>query len=269
MKPAAALARSAIALLLALPFVPLVLWSLAGTWFYPDLLPTWSARAWEAIAAPRSLLLRSALASLSIAAMVTALALAIGTPAAYALARGDFRGKRAVETLVLAPLLVPPFAIAFGLTLELLTLQKLGLPLYRTTTGVVLAHLIPTLPYVVRLGQSSFATQGAELDHAAATLGATPARVFWHVALPAARPTLLVAGLFAFMISLSTYLLTFLVGGGLIVTLPTLLFGQISNLDRAAASVTAIILILPGIVYLLAAERLLRRSRTTIELPVT
>jgi putative spermidine/putrescine transport system permease protein len=213
--------------------------------------------------------LRAGIVSLSIAVTVTIAALLIGTPAAYALARDEFPGKRAVETLILAPLLVPPFAVALGLTLELLTLEKLGPRLYHTMTGVILAHLIPTLPYVIRLTQANFATQVRDLDRVAATLGASPARIFWHVALPAARPTLILAGLFAFMISLSTYLLTFLIGGGLVITLPTLLFSQISNLNRAAAAVTAIVLITPGIVYLLLAERLLRRSRSTLDFPVT
>jgi putative spermidine/putrescine transport system permease protein len=260
--------RAIAIVLIALPFIPLILWSFTKNWFYPDLVPQWSLAPWLSFLSANSATIDAAQMSLGIAICTTVLALAIGVPAAYVLGRESFPGKQLVEWIVLAPLLVPPFAIALGLTIEFLFLARYGIPLYHSLAGVIVAHLIITLPYVIRLAQSNFKTQSRDLDVAAATLGASPARIFASIALPAAQPTLILAGLFAFMISMSTYLLTFLIGGGTIATLPTMLFSQISNLNRPAAAVTAIVLMTPGIIYLLIAERVLRRSKSIVDFPV-
>lgn len=253
---------------LALPLVALLLWSVAGSWFYPDLLPTtWSLRAWAAALQPGSATWAATLASLGIGVAATLAAIVIALPAAWALAREEFRGKRVVELLVLAPLMVPPFAIALGLTVEFLELDRLGLRLYHTWLGVVLAHLVPTLPYAIRVLQVSLEGMGRELERSAQSLGADPWRTFWHVTLPAIRPALAVAALFSFLVSFSTYLLTLLVSGGTIVTLPALLFAQLSNLNRPAAAVTAILFMTPGIVYLFVTEKIMARTRIKFEFP--
>jgi putative spermidine/putrescine transport system permease protein len=79
---------------------------------------------------------------------------------------------------------------------------------------VVFVHLIPAAPYAVLILAGAFANYDADYEAQARTLGAGPLRVLWYVTLPALAPSLVVAGLFAFLISWSQYVLTLLIGGG-------------------------------------------------------
>ena len=138
------LAGLALAGWLVLPVLPLVVWSFAHGWRFPDLLPqTWSGKAWSVAFSPASGVLQSFAVTTGIAASTTVIAALIGVPAGRALGLYRFRGKALVSLLVLAPALLPGLAVVFGLNGLFL---RLGLT--STLTGVVLAHLIPVLPYM-------------------------------------------------------------------------------------------------------------------------
>lgn len=220
------------ALLFLFPLFPLLLMSVSGPWRWPDLLPSeWTIRAWAYVFSSHSGTVQAISYSLAIAFSVTALNLLLCLPAANALARMEFRGKRWVTVLLYSPVVIPPFAAVMGIHF---TFIRLGLT--ETVLGVVLSHLPATLPYVLRALTTSYRTLGQEWEHQAQLLGAGAAWRFWHIALPHLRPGIAVGCTLSLLISFSQYLITFLIGGGQVMTLPLLLFPFLNGGDMGIAA---------------------------------
>jgi putative spermidine/putrescine transport system permease protein len=244
--------------LVALPFVPLFLWALAGEWRFPDLLPTeWSLRGIHHVIEPGGSVLGATLNSLAIGGAVALASVAVGTPAGMALGGYQWRFKGAVIFFVLLPILVPPLASTMGVHL---TFIRLGLA--DTMLGVFLVHLVPTVPYTAIITTGIFAERTGEAEEAARTLGANPWQAFVNVTLPEVAPGIAVAGLFAFLISWGQYVLTLLIGGGSVVTLPMLLFSAASGNDPVITSALAIVFAMPAVLALVVALRFLKPSET-------
>lgn len=257
------LRRAALALLLVwlvLPFVPLALWSVARGWRFPALLPPEPTLApWATILAAGSGLAPALGASLGIATLTTILALAVGMPAGRALGLHRFRGKGLVELVLIAPVIVPGIAAALGLHTVFL---QLGLA--NTLAGVVLVHLVPTVPYMVLATAAVYARFDPDLESQARSLGATPARAFLAVTLPAILPGLAAGALFAFLVSWSQYVTTLLVGGGRIVTLPMILFAQVQAGRHDLAGAMALVYVLPGVIAVILTGRHLSGAGTAL-----
>ena len=245
-----------LALFLAAPFVPLLIWSVARGWFFPEMLPqVWHLDAWSRILSPGSGVPQAVWTTTWVAALTTGLSLLVGLPAAMALGRG-FRGARAVELLLLAPVIVPGIAVVFGLHGLFL---RLGLA--NTATGVVLAHLIPTLPYMVLVLAGVVRNLDPDLARQARSLGASAPRAFVSVTLPALAPGVMVGALFAFLVSWSQYLVTLVIGGGKVVTLPLLLFATASAGRNDLTAAMALVYVAPGLVIVaLVARQVTGRS---------
>jgi putative spermidine/putrescine transport system permease protein len=197
--------------------------------------------------------------SVGLALTVVLLCVLIGLPAARALSLHEFRGKRAVEWLLMAPIIVPSLVVVMGIHIFFI---RYGLA--DTWIGVALVHLIPALPYFMLVMSSVFANYNTELEETARTLGANGWRTFWHVTLPAIFPGLIVAALFTFLVSWSQYITTVLIGGGRIVTLPMVLFPFISAANHPNAAAVSLVFILPAILVLLLTARSLRGEAAAI-----
>lgn len=248
-------------LLLALlaPMVPLIVWALAGEWRYPDLLPaTWSTRPIRFLASPQSRVLEGLRNSAIIAVSVALIASAIGAAAGRAIGLYGFRGKRFVQFLLLSPVIVPPIAATLGIHVAFL---RLGLA--NRVSGVALVHLIPTIPYVTLVMSSVYANYDKAYEDQARVLGASAWQVFRQVTLPQIFPGLAVAGLFAFIISWSEYLLTLVIGGGRVQTLPLLLFAFLRGNDNAIAAVLALAFVAPALLLLVVTSKYLSGNSTT------
>ena len=248
---------------LVLPVVPLAVWSVARGWRFPSLLPNeWSLQAWSFALSPRSGVLESLGVTLGIALCVTALAILFGLPAGRALGQHRFRGRGAVELAVLAPVIVPAIAVAPGLHALFLWTG-----LANTFAGVVLAHLVPTLPYTTLVMAGIFANHDPAFELQARSLGASAWQTFRHVTLPAVLPGVVVGGLFAFLVSWSQYLLTLMIGGGRVITLPLLLFNYAAAGRNDFTGAIAMLYILPGAVILLFTARHLAGGGATVPGP--
>lgn len=244
---------TAIVLAVLLPFVPLVLWSVSFRWLFPDVLPAaWSGRAWAYVLSPQAGVLPALGNSAVVATAVTLLSILIGIPAGRALGLHAFRGKTLVFFLILAPTIVPTLAAAMGIHVAFIRYR-----LADTLLGVILVHLIPVTPYVVLILSGVFANYNVDVEAQARTLGARPWQVVRYVLLPSIWPALLVGGLFAFIISWSQYILTLLIGGGQVVTLPVLLFSFVSSGDNAITAALSLVFIAPAILFLLLTARYL------------
>jgi len=254
------------ALVATLPFVALVVASLAFRWTWPDLLPTqwwWEARqtarlpiGWDYVASTASRALPALLTSVTIAMAVTALGLAVAWPAARVLAHERFRGRQAVELVLLAPLVVPELAVALGLAVSAVQLGVAG-----TWWGVVAAHVVPTLPYLVRTLAAVEQGFDRDLADAARVHGADAWAVFWYLRLPLLAPGVAAAALFAFLLSAHLVVLTVLVGQGRVETTAVQLFARLGGgaaLDPVSAAL-ALLLTLPGVLLLVLLDGVLRR----------
>ncbi len=240
-----------IILWLILPMIPLLIWSFAFRWPFPLLWPeSWSLRAWELAFAQQTGVLAAIWDSVVIAVIVTVISIIISIPAGRGLGMYNFKGKRVVEFLLLAPTIVPPLVVILGI---LVLFIRYGLA--DTFTGVILVQLSPIMPYVVLVMAGVFSNYNPEFEEQARSLGAGPIQTFWYVTLPAIFPGMMVAGLFAFLISWSQYITTLLIGGGFVRTLPLVLFTLAGTNDTALTAAVSIIFVLPAIVILLITSR--------------
>lgn len=240
------------------PLLPLLVWAFSGRWLFPDLFPTeWSGRAWVYVFAPQSKVLAALGNSLSIALTVTLLSLLIGLPAGRALSVAGWRGRSLVTFLFLAPTIVPVFAAVMGIQIILI---RLGLA--DTWAGVVLAHLIPVLPYMTLLLAGVFATYNPDYEAQARTLGARGWQVWARITLPLIAPSLLTSSLFAFIISWSQYLLTVLVGGGQVVTLPVLLYAFAQSGDLPLTATLSLVFVAPALALIALTARVLTQPES-------
>jgi len=247
------------ALAVLLLFAPMVVFAVYGfstSYFYPQLVPErWTVTPFvRQITDPRT---RQALVlSLQIAGVVSLFSLLIGYPAARTLGMRQFWGKNIVYLLLFVPTVVPPVATGIGLNILFLRIGLAG-----TIVGVALVHLIPVLPYTVFTLAGVFARYDPHYEYQARVLGASTVRVFWTVTLPLLFPGIVVATLFAFLISWSQYLLTFLIGGGRVITLPILLFSTVAGGNPTTTSVLSLLFVAPLIIIIIATARYLATDR--------
>jgi putative spermidine/putrescine transport system permease protein len=246
-------------LALIIPLVAFLLNAFARQWFFPQIIPqTWTVEAWQRILAPNSEFLQALGNSTLIASTTTLTALLLGLPAARALGLYNFRGKALIEFLLLLPVVTPPLAVSMGLTVNFLRWGLTG-----NWAGVALVHLVPVLPYVVLILSGTFSNYDISHEQQARTLGANQRRVFWHITLPMILPGIVVAALFAFLISWSQYLLTLLIGGGRVMTLPMLLFSSASGSNNTTIAAQALLFTAPTLLLLIVTSRVLSRNALT------
>jgi len=185
--------------------------------------------------------------SVAIALMATAVSLVVGTMTVLALRRYEFPGREALRMLFLAPLVCPAIVLA---TAVAMVLSPLGL--IRTFTGLVVAHTLVTLPYIVRTVGASLAGLDVALEEAALTLGATPWQRFRTITLPLLSSGLLVGATFSLIISFDEFTLSlFIVGNGMM-TLPLEMFNYVEfSIDPTIAAVSTILVLITTAAILL------------------
>ncbi|MGE0862930.1 MAG: ABC transporter permease [Vicinamibacterales bacterium] len=236
------------------PLALLAIASVSRNWYWPALLPEeWSWRGWDYLVSEGAGVGAALGRSLGIATAVAIVAVATAWPAARVLAFEEFRGKRLVLFALLLPVLTPPLAAAMGIHAVFL---QAGLA--DSMVGVMLVHLIPAVPYATLMLTGSFVNFDRTLEDQARTLGATPWAVWTRVTLPVMRPGILVAATFAFLVSWSQYLLTLIIGGGRVITMPLLLVAFQRAGDDAVSAAMAIVLIAPTLVLFTLVARHLK-----------
>jgi putative spermidine/putrescine transport system permease protein len=246
--------KSAVAILSLAAVLPLAwLWlqSLAENWRFPSILPQeFSRRSWSYLFAASTGVPSILAESIFIALTVTILAVLIALPAARAIALYDFKGKNWLLFALLLPILSP--AITSAISGHALFLRY---GLTDSRLGVILAHLVPTVPYCVLTLSGSFSRLDTDFEAQASNLGASRGQVWRFVTLPLIAPGLLTSAVFAFLISWSQYLTTLLIGGGKIVTLPMILVNFQRSGDEAVTAAVTLLFLAPVILFLAFAAR--------------
>ena len=202
--------------------------------------PTWLAAIWR---------------SLVVGTATAAIAMAIGAPAAFYLARRRFIGKTAALAFILSPLILPRIVIAVALFYFFARLGLIG-----TVLGLTLGHAVLALPYVVITVMAVLKNYDQRLDQAAASLGASPPRVLWHVTVPLIKSGLIAAFLFAFVTSFDELTISLFVSAGTSSTLPKQMWDDaILKVSPTLAAISTLLLVFVTAV-ILAAEYLRRRA---------
>ncbi|AMJ62217.1 ABC transporter permease [Bosea sp. PAMC 26642] len=205
-----------------------------GTWFPAGWTTRWYTAAWSEFQLSDVLSV-----TFQIVFLVVALSGLIGVPAAYALARREFPGKKLVMLLFLLPLLVPP--ITFGIPLATV-LYRLGLA--GQMSGVVLANLVPTVPFVILVMIPFIEQIDTKIEQAARVFGANTFKLFIHVLLPLLMPGILAALLLVLVRTIAMFELTFLTAGPTSQTLVVALYYAVFAAGvRAVQSIDAMAVI--------------------------
>lgn len=249
-----ALPVALLALFIVGPLTNLLLWAFAERWYTPYKLPVaYGLRYWEVVFRPTGDAMSSLLTSVWIALLVVVITLLVSVPAGLALARLKLPGRAAIMLLFLLPQAFPSVAIYMNVAR-----MFYGLGLNGTVAGVVLVHAVHALVYSVWIAAAAFAAVDRELELAARNMGAGPVRTFFHVTLPLALPGLVAASIFVFLESLDEFTGTYFVGVPQVTTLPLLLFNASMGGNYQIASITALILLVPSIGFMLVIERFLK-----------
>ena len=219
-----------------------------GSWLPAGLTTRWYVSAWSEFQLGDVLIV-----TFEVVFAVVVLSGILGVAAAYALARREFPGKRFVLLLFLAPLVVPP--LTYGVPMASL-LYRLGLG--GTFTGVVLANLVPTIPFVVLVMTPFIEQIDPRIEAAARVFGASTASLFFRVLGPLLLPGLLAALLLALVRTIAMFELTFLTAGADSQTLVVALYYAVfASGVRAGQSIDAMAVIYMGttLVWLVVALR--------------
>ncbi|SFI51094.1 putative spermidine/putrescine transport system permease protein [Bosea sp. OK403] len=219
-----------------------------GTWFPAGWTIRWYSAAWAEFQLDEVLSV-----TFQIVFLVVLLSGLIGVPAAYALARREFPGKRLVMLLFLLPLLVPP--ITFGIPLATV-LYRLGLA--GQMSGVVLANLVPTVPFVILVMIPFIEQIDTKIEAAARVFGANTFKLFVHVLLPLLMPGILASLLLVLVRTIAMFELTFLTAGPTSQTLVVALYYAVFAAGvRAVQSIDAmaVVYMVTTLIWLVIALR--------------
>ena len=188
--------------------------------------------------------------SFEVGVLAMAGGLAVGIPASLALVRAELRFRETLNTLLLSPLMVPGIVTGTALYLFFVDVEiATELPLKGSIPGLVLGHILITIPWTVRLIAANLVGVDRAIEEAAMNLGANRLQTLHKVTLPLIRPGVVAAALFSFVVSFGNLELSlFLVGPG-VTTLPIAILQYLQwKIDPtiAAVSLIQIALILAG-----------------------
>jgi molybdate transport system permease protein len=192
--------------------------------------------------------------SLITSVISTVMCIVISLPVAFVMARHDFWGKSILNTILDAPLALPPLVagvgllIIFGTTVFGRGLAQMGLKFVFTPAGIVVAQFFVNVPFMYRILRSTFENINPRYEHVARTLGCTEPKSFWRVSLPMARNGLVAGAVITWCRGIGEFGAALMVAGAtrmLTETLPISIYLNMScgDLDMAIAAATILIII--------------------------
>jgi ABC-type spermidine/putrescine transport system permease subunit II len=236
------------------PLANLLLGAFAERWYFPAKVPQEFGLAfWVRVFQPRGNAVQSLFTSVGIALMTVAFCLAVAVPAGYALARLKLPWRGFILMLFLLPQAIPNLPIYVNIARMFYEVGLNG-----TVLGVVLVHASHGLVLAVWIARAAFAAVDESLEQAARNMGAGPRRCFATITLPLAAPGLIASAIFVFLESLDEFTGTYFVGVPDVITLPLLMFNASMGGNYQIASITALLLLIPSIGFMLLVERFLK-----------
>ncbi|CAH1651201.1 MULTISPECIES: ABC transporter permease subunit [unclassified Chelatococcus] len=236
------------------PLTNLALWAVAERWYFPHALPIdYGFSYWARVFSPRGNAMEALTNSLLVAILTVVVSLMLAIPAGYALARLKLPFRAAILLVFLIPQAFPNLTVYVNIARLFYQVSLNG-----TIAGVVLVHVTHGLVYAVWIATAAFAAVDRELEEAARSVGAGALRAFRDVTLPLAAPGLLASAIFVFLESLDEFTGSYFVGAPDVAMLPLLLYTAGAGGNYQVASITAILLLIPSIGFMLVVERFLK-----------
>lgn len=240
---------------LMLPIVITVATSFTSSSVYTLPPPEWSLR-WYKSLERRNGLWEAVQLSLNLALISTAISIILGTMAAMAVTRGEFRGKQAIATFTVSPLMMPGLVVGVAM---LQFFREIGLR--DAYWSLLLAHVVITLPFVMRTLLASMGAFDFSLIDAARTLGLSYPRAILKVLIPNLAPAYLTGGLFAFLASMDNYPISIFLTDARNKTLPIKMLQYLEEQPDPSLAAMSSGLILMAIVVLVVASRTVGLNR--------
>lgn len=221
-------------------------------WFTPTLANYWEVLFVDKVGA-------ALINSIIVAVCTTALAVGLGTPAAYALARFEFRGKKDLWFWFITNRFVSPVVLAFPV---FLISRELGLR--DTHLALILMYLTFTLPIVIWICTDQFRSIPRELDEAALLEGASQWRIFRSICLPLAMPGVAVSSILAFIFSWNELLFAYILAPKNAKTAPAMAvtFMEGYSVPYGKIMATSTLIVVPVLIFALLASKHLVRGLT-------
>ncbi len=202
--------------------------------------------------------------SLITSVISTLICIIVSVPAAYALARYNFRGKNLLNTILDAPLALPPLVAGVGLLILFGTtsfgkgLAEAGIKFVFTPQGIILAQFFVNMPFMFRVLRSTFQGINPRYEYVAQTLGSTEAGAFWRVTLPMSKNGLMAGSIITWCRGIGEFGAALMVAGATRLqteTLPISLYLNMSCGELPMAIAAATILIVISLVSLFIFEK--------------
>lgn len=236
------------------PLFNLMIWAFAEKWFYPHSLPTqWGFSYWERVFSARGVAWESLGNSLLVAFLTVFASLALSIPAGYALARLSLPCRALIMLLFLMPQAFPNLPVYTNIARLFYQVGLNG-----TIPGVVIVHTVHGLVFSVWIATAAFASVGRDLEEAARSVGAGAIRTFRDITLPLAMPGLMASAIFVFLESLDEFTGSYFVGAPDVNLLPLMLYTSANGGNYQIASISALLLLIPSIAFMLIVERFLK-----------
>lgn len=198
------------------------------------------------------------LVSVELACCAVAASLLLGVPAAIGLFRHRSRLTGVLAVLLLAPITFPDIALSLAIYIFLVLIEQVTTLEFVGFTGLVLAHVLITTPWVVRLCLASLANHDGAAEEAASSLGAGPITVIRRVTLPAMRAGIVAAALFAFIVSFDNLAMALFLAAPGVTTLPVAILEYLEyHIDPLVAAVAVAQMLVIG-AALLVLDRFVR-----------
>lgn len=241
------------------PLVVLVIYSFAGRWTFPSLIPdTMNFRTLTYFKANGYKILTHLGSSFLYSIVAVVLSVCYSLVPAQFLSRADFKGKKLVESLLLAPAVLPVMTFSVGIHIIFI---RLGLA--DTHFGVALILSVYSYPYMLRALISGYKTIHPDTLVCARNLGAGFWQILWGIEIPMLLPALTAGASIVFLVAFSDYFLVFLIGGGSVPSYSGYLFPFLNSSDWSLASgLTLLFILLPVFLFVvldLTVNRLYRK----------
>lgn len=234
---------------LMLPIVITLAASFTSSAVYTLPPPEWSLRWYQSLER-RSGLWEAVTLSINLAVVSTIISLVLGTLAAIAVTRGSFRGREAIGTFTVSPLMMPGLVVGVAL---LQFFREIGLR--DAYWSLLLGHIVITLPFVMRTLLASMAAFDFSLVDAARTLGLSYPRAILQVLVPNLAPAYLTGGLFAFLASMDNYPISIFLTDARNKTLPIKMLQYLEEQpDPSLAAISSGLILLACIVLIIGAR---------------
>ncbi|MFC0392059.1 ABC transporter permease [Paenibacillus mendelii] len=217
---------------------------------YPEFPPTGFSVKWFSAIVGDAAWSKALTTSIILLVIVTLVTVVLGTTAAYAIARLEFKGKQALQAFLLSPLMVPQIVLGIALLYLFTDMGIIG-----SMKGLIIGHVIVAFPYVLRTVGVSVSNLNPKLELASMNLGAGPVRTFFRVTLPLIKPGIVAGGVFSAVTSFGEVSISLFVSSPKTVTVPVRVFNYIEQTFDPAVNAVSVIFIAVAVVALIIIER--------------